>query len=114
MKVKYPDFQLVENIGKGKGSFDLIYRKGDEFIILEAKGGAGKLGTKIVDNKRVSQGTKDYMRGILDDMSGSNLVNDINFSLDNLEVKYFLIQQPMNDSGSLLNTIIKEFDIYGN
>ena len=79
--------------GQGSGVFDFIYREGNNIIIAEAKGGSGKRGTRIYKKtgKEVSQGTKDYVLSILDDMKDTVLAKEIRDKLANNQVSYIEI-----------------------
>ena len=78
MKRMYPDFKL-EYSKKSSGKFDQIYVKQGppkEFIIVEAKGGKGKIGSAEIgsaeESLRVEQGTIEYRELILNKMKGTD------------------------------------------
>jgi len=110
----HPDFELAQIPQSGKGEFDLIFKKGDKYIIIETKGGQGKLGNKMVGEQRFSQGTRKYAQGTTTTMKDKGLAEDLALALGEDDVRYFYVEQKINTDSSLGTRTIKEFKIYGN
>src|SRR5262249_26393211 len=49
-----------------------VYQVGDEFYVVEAKGGGGALGTRTVGTEVVQQGTAKYFDDIVANMARSS------------------------------------------
>jgi hypothetical protein len=103
--------------GTGSGVFDLVYKLEDGTVaIIEAKGGRGRLGTRIGRGGRdVQQGTMAYVREILREMrrpsasaAEKRAAAAIQDALDNGRLRYFLAKTPIR-KGRRLKTTLAEF-----
>jgi hypothetical protein len=118
----YPDAKLVYGGPSGSsqsGDFDQIWRipgpDGDRFILVEAKGGAATLGTKVVGNTVETQGTRKYYDAILQEMWNSNpalrpLINDVRAAYNEGNVSYLEVKTPIVGSG-VTTVKVREFDV---
>ena len=92
----------------------MIYRKGDEFIIIEAKGGQGKLTSKMINNKSYEQGTREYLESTVGNIEDADLMEEIDDAIKNIagpKVKYMLVEQPVDSKNKLGITKVSEFNI---
>ncbi|WP_343605914.1 DUF4157 domain-containing protein [Fluviicola sp.] len=108
----FPDAEVLYT-GKGSGTFDLVLKNGDEFIILEAKGGASKLGFKNVKGILEQQGTKQYRDALIKTMRSSKDPATKKIAQELLKtspkkIKYFHSNTPIK-KGKISDTILKEF-----
>lgn len=89
------------------GDFDQVWKVGDEFHIVEAKGGSGRLGSRSVgEGIRAEQGTIEYARSIIGNMVKNGATPEIRklgrelvAALGNGKVKYVLIRAPVATEG---------------
>jgi hypothetical protein len=112
--------------GSRTGDFDQVWRRFkmvngreeylDEIIIIEAKGGAGKLGVKNVKGQLVEQGTPAYYEAIVGNMQtidadAYQALKDAGRS----KTKYLLVHSPIESGApSVADTIlVDEFNIGG-
>ncbi len=98
----------------GTGDFDRIYKDGDRFIIVEAKGGASTLGSKKIDGKSVQQGNKKYFEAIIENFRKAGkdkLADDLVKSLKGKKIDYYKVKQGFKPDGSLKPTEISKFDL---
>lgn len=100
--------------GRGAGTLDRVYRLPDgTFAILEAKGGAARLGTRAVRGREAQQGTVTYLRSLLGQMSGRSgregrVARKLLEALDAGQVRYFYGRTPIR-GGQPLETRLREF-----
>lgn len=95
----------VYPIGKAystAGDFDQVWKVGDEFYVIEAKGGSGGLGTRMVGGIRAEQGTGEYFGDIARNMSQRGATKEIRQLGDQLlaaqvnsKLKYMLVRAPI-------------------
>jgi len=114
MKKNFPNAELVYT-GKGKGNFDLVFKDGDNYYIVEAKGGSSTLGTRNVDGSIHQQGTREYRKALTKEMKNSSneAAKKIGRELDDAfesDIRYFHSQTPISKNGKILETILKEFN----
>lgn len=87
----------------GSGDFDQVWKVGDEFHIVEAKGGSSGLGSRAVgQGVRAEQGTMEYARNIAENMARNGatkeirqLGNELLAGLGNGKVRYILVRAPI-------------------
>ena len=84
------------------GDFDQVWKVGDEFYVIEAKGGSSGLGTRMVEGVRAEQGTGEYFGGIAKNMAEKGATKEIRQLGDQLllaqtqgKVKYMLVRAPI-------------------
>jgi hypothetical protein len=85
------------------GEFDQVWKVGDEFHIIEAKGGSSGLGSRQVsEGLRAEQGTVQYARSVAENMARNGataeikkLGRDLVVALEQGKVKYFLVRAPV-------------------
>jgi hypothetical protein len=124
----YPDARRIfpGKGGKGRpqGSFDQIWERppgsGDpRYIVIEAKGGGARLGTRKVGAKTVEQGHGDYYRATVEDMEatglpgGDELADLLRGNAPRSTVRYVKVQAPVKNGadGDVLGDIkISDFD----
>ncbi len=96
----------VYPIGKSystSGDFDQVYKVGDEFHIVEAKGGSGSLGSRSVGvGARAEQGTIEYAKSIAENMAKNGATKEIRqlgyelqAAIMNGKVVYILVRAPI-------------------
>lgn len=121
---KFPAAVLL-HIGEGSGTLDLIYKLGPgEFLVVEAKGAGGKLGTRVIAGVEVQQGSKTYLRDVLKNMAerglkkgatleekaGAKVANDALNALNKGNVRYGLVKAPIPKPGeNFLQAAYREF-----
>ncbi|HUQ03195.1 MAG TPA: DUF4157 domain-containing protein [Kofleriaceae bacterium] len=106
------------------GQFDFIYvtrdanNQIDGIFVVEAKGASSSLGTAEFDGVAREQGSRAYLEGIArsmrtDEETTLNGVLDtiINRPPDGPEVRYILVQAPVDGNGMPLPPRVSEFDI---
>src|SRR5690606_32935976 len=109
---KFPNATQVYK-GSGSSNLDLIYKNGDEFLIIEAKGGQSPLRTRTLSNGLiVQQGTKAYLDDVLQAMTKkggeqARIAWEIQIALNNGNVRYFKVQTPINTQGG--SPVLKNF-----
>jgi hypothetical protein len=89
------------------GDFDQVWKVGDEFHIVEAKGGSGPLGSRQVsEGVRAQQGTIEYAKSIIDNMikNGATpeirkLGREMEAALASGKVKYVLVRASVATEG---------------
>jgi|GEM_PF-6221116 len=108
--------------GAGKqGQFDRVYAQYEgttvkEVIVVECKGGISPLGCR----KGNQQGTKEYMNDIIENMekitnNNPALVDLYDCTIElraffrNQKIKYYLLRQPFDNNGMMLDTQIFKF-----
>lgn len=85
------------------GDFDQVWKVGDEFHLVEAKGGSSGLGSRAVsEGVRAEQGTIEYARSIAQNMANNGatkeiraLGNEILAAMGKGKVKYVLVRAPI-------------------
>lgn len=107
---------VMNKIAKGgSGEFDLIYKKGDKYAIIEAKGGKSTLGSRKVTGKqeRAAQGSKKYLEEILDVMKEKDkkLYKQLKEALEIGDLQYFVARQKFKPDNTIGDFDIKEFDL---
>jgi hypothetical protein len=134
MQQKYPD-AVLEYGGPSSisrpGDFDQVWRVpgkgvdgGDLYIVVEAKGGSGPLGTRKVKNgtEVASQGSKDYFEDISKTMSENKKSSEAQRVGDALSeakeddnIQYLEIRTPISKdekgNGTVTDIRVREFDI---
>ena len=98
--------------GSGSGVFDMIYEIGGTVWIIEAKGGAGRLGTRIIrTGLEAQQGTVTYIRSVCDAMRTAEpaLVGRIEGALSANKLRYVLTETPIPRGTERLTTTVSEF-----
>jgi hypothetical protein len=136
VKSKYPEAELVyggPNANSQSGDFDQVWRvpaknsgESDTWIVIEAKGGSGSLGTRKVNGgtEKAQQGSRPYFEQIVDIMSnnpdpkakaigrelGKELRQDNQSSIKYMEVRA-PIKTDSSGNAQLQDIQIKEFDI---
>jgi hypothetical protein len=134
MQQKYPD-AVLEYGGPGTSSrpsdFDQVWRVpgkgadgGDLYIVVEAKGGSGPLGTRKVKNgtEVASQGSKEYFDDITQAMSENRKSSEAQRVGDSLsrarkrdDIQYLEVRTPIgkdtNGDGTITDIKVREFDI---
>jgi hypothetical protein len=96
------------------GDFDQVRKVGDEFHIVEAKGGSSGLGSRQVgEGLRAEQGTIEYAKSIIDNMvkNGATpeirkLGRELEAALANGKVKYVLVRAPVGMEGG--NAVLRD------
>jgi Domain of unknown function (DUF4157) len=101
--------------GSGKGTLDLIYKLGDgSFVVIEAKGGAGKVGTRAIEpGLRSKQGTWEYLESILismGDKGQEKLADEVMEAMEKGKVQYYFVETPIKEGEDALTTSISKFD----
>jgi hypothetical protein len=109
---RFPSAVLIHQ-GSGSRTLDLIYRLGDgSIIIVEAKGGGGRLITRTTSSGRAEQGTVTYLRSLLDDMlqgPDADIADEVIEALDSGRLRYFLSETPIPRGTAELETTLSEF-----
>ena len=85
------------------GDFDQVWKVGDEFHIVEAKGGSSGLGSRsISEAMRAEQGTVEYAMSIAENMARNGTTKEIRQLGDQLvkaigqrKIKYVLVRAPI-------------------
>lgn len=102
--------------GTGRNTLDLVYRLSNgTIIVVEAKGGAGRLITRAVGGgRRAEQGTVTYLRSLLDDMLGgpaADVADEVLEALDSGQLRYFLAETPVPRGSQELVTTLSPFRV---
>lgn len=100
--------------GSGRDTLDKVYidPNTDKIIIVECKGGASPLGSRLEksnpsgNRERYEQGTRGYLESLLHDMRGKavsdpqmmKVVRTIEDALDEGDVEYLLVRQPIKNT----------------
>jgi len=131
MAKHHPDFDKIyppPGAGSRSGDFDQVWRKFKivdgkkeyldevEVIIIEAKGGAGKLGVKNVGKQVVEQGTEPYYNAIVGNMKRIDQDTYEALRLAGRDkTQYLLVHSPIESGApSVADTIlVDEFKIGG-
>lgn len=113
IKGRFPGARRLHR-GSGSGTLDLIYEQAGELIVIEAKGGKGRLGTReIRSGLRAQQGTVTYLRSVIESMltrpDEAKIANRLLAQLNAGHVKYFLTKTPVPRGTAPLETSIREF-----
>ena len=85
------------------GDFDQGWKVGEEFQIVEAKGGSGTLGSRAIgEGVRAEQGTIEYAKSIAENMATTGttkeirqLGNELLAAIADGKVKYVLVRAPI-------------------
>ena len=115
IKKKFGESAILMHRGSGSGTLDLIYKlPSGEFIVVEAKGGAGKLGFRnIGGGVKAQQGTTSYLRSVLKKMTTGKkaaLANELMKAQNQNKIKYLFSKTPIStDPEALLETTLGEF-----
>jgi hypothetical protein len=110
-------------IGKShstSGDFDQVWKAGDEFHVVEAKGGSSGLGSRSVgEGVRAEQGTVEYAKSIAENMAKNGATKEIRKLGDQLlaaiakgKFKYVLVRAPIGEelgSAVLRDVRVSEF-----
>ena len=90
---------LIGKTHSTSGDFDQVWKVGEEFHIVEAKGGSGALGSRAVGGgMRAEQGTLEYARSIAENMAKSTTPNirklgdELLLAINNGKIKYVLVR----------------------
>lgn len=112
---KFPGAVFLHR-GSGSGTLDLIYKLSTgEFLIVEAKGGAGRLGSRdIGGGVRAQQGLKSYLRSVAEEMAEKEgqqkVANELIKAINQNKVKYAFSKTPIpRNAQSIIETMYKEF-----
>ncbi|WP_137148769.1 hypothetical protein [Mycolicibacterium sp. CR10] len=101
--------------GHGRGVLDLVFELDDgTIIIVEAKGGAGRIGTRIVaPGVEAQQGHRRYLLSILDEMEkdAPEVVAKVRDALKRKRLRYLYSETPIPEAGEALETTLKEFKL---
>nr|WP_046283674.1 hypothetical protein [Mycobacterium sp. UM_NZ2] len=101
--------------GHGKGVLDLVFELDDGTVIaVEAKGGAGRIGTRIVaPGVEAEQGTRRYLLSVLDEMEkdAPDVVAKVRDALKKKTLRYLYSTTPIPEAGEALETTLKEFQL---
>jgi hypothetical protein len=86
------------------GDFDRVYKVGDEYHVVEAKGGAGQLGTRNIGGAVAEQGTPQYLEDIIRNMRKNPATRQLADELAEAQragkLKYVLVRAPIGtDAG---------------
>lgn len=81
--------------GSGSGVLDLVYKVDGRLVVVEAKGGASRLGFRTVGSESVQQGTLKYLDDILDSMikkggADKKIAEQVQAARAAREVDYFI------------------------
>ncbi|MFD3872070.1 hypothetical protein [Streptomyces sp. NPDC058623] len=103
----------------GNDQFDQVYRHGDRYVVVEAKGNVRtELGERRVGGDRVSQGTRAYFRDILDQMEKRGEANPLEKELfDKLDAAFdagkidYVVVKGADNTGTYAGHTIQRFDI---
>jgi hypothetical protein len=119
-----PDFAGATRLPyrpSAKGDFDMVYKKGDVFIVVEAKGGNSPLRTITRDRQVIQQGSRPYFLETLKSMQGGrrsaesrNMAGQLEAALKAGKVRYIKAQTPINAEGgapALKQFKFSEFDL---
>lgn len=95
------------------GDFDQVWKVGDEFRLVEAKGGSSGLGSRAVsEGVRAEQGTKEYAMSIAENMATNGatkeirkLGNEMISAIRKGKFKYILVRAPIADE--FTDTVVK-------
>ncbi|MEM6678129.1 MAG: DUF4157 domain-containing protein [Pseudomonadota bacterium] len=109
----------LKYVGAGRGTVDLLYKRGRQVIIVEAKGGRSALGYRWTDAMtRAQQGSVTYLRNMLDEMiaKGGDEAKYGRMVLDALNsgnLRYFHASTKIPPGTGKLETKLREFLIPG-
>ena len=97
-------------------NFDQVYFNPGtgEVVVLECKGGAGRLGTRFGrQGERVEQGTRGYVEAIVEALESThtNVANKMDRALKKRMLRYLEVRQGIKDDGSLMPALVREFDL---
>jgi hypothetical protein len=106
-------------IGHGSGVLDRIWKLDGEFVVGEAKGAAGRLGTRTLANgTKVPQGDPRYLLDVLSEMRAKAAEGSISLSVKEVDdvidamsagrVSYLLFETPKLE-GAVLKTNVSIF-----
>ena len=122
MREKFPNFKRVyppEGAPSRSGDFDRVYQRFDkggrvlQQIVIEAKGGGSPLGSRLVGDLRVEQGTLLYFNAIVESMSkGTPLMKEIAADLKAAgpgSVRYLLVRTHIEATGVVQTVEVREF-----
>ncbi len=126
IKTRYADPELVYG-GPGaaskSGDFDQVWKAGDQYIVVEAKGGSAPLGSRRVSNQVASQGTREYFEEIVRLMSKSKnpetakLADELTEAMKAGKVTYLEARTPIriggDGKGQSADVKLREFDLNG-
>jgi hypothetical protein len=115
--------EIVE--AKGARVFDLVVKQGDDFVLIECKGGASGLGKRLSSDRDivVQQGTREYAMAVAQDMVnsgdeklapiGRDLLDKLNAD-PNYKPKYYVVRQDFDGQGRPTPPTVDEFDMTAN
>jgi hypothetical protein len=104
--------------GKHAHSLDRVYRIGQKFkyVVVEVKGGAGKLGTRAIGSMTAQQGTWDYLWDVLTAMSKrpgeADTAQELLEALMEGRVEYYVIRTKIPPLGQTLKPEVTRFMLY--
>jgi len=114
---KYKGFTELDTTIDGANTLDHIYVRGDEVIVVEAKGGNSGLGWRqnADGTKMVQQGTPEYLEAIMKQMKRRGQTPDADDTLDVDEDHAFLKVQQAYLTGKLRYVVVSQAaDEHGN
>ncbi|MFE2269612.1 hypothetical protein ACFXB4_10260 [Streptomyces lavendulae] len=103
----------------GNDQFDQVYKHGDRYVVVEAKGNVGtELGERRIGGDRVSQGTRAYFEDILAQMEKRGRTNPAEKALfDKLDAALkankidYVVVKGADNAGTYTGHTIQRFDI---
>ncbi|BAC88171.1 hypothetical protein [Gloeobacter violaceus] len=118
----YPERVDGSHMSKSQsGDFDQVWKvKGEDgnetFVVIEAKGGSSRLGTRKTPSGIAQQGSPRYFKAIAENMrkKGATIGSELIDKKDLGQVQYLKIQLPIKEQGgaSQINSAkIREFDL---
>ncbi|MBT0566092.1 hypothetical protein [Williamsia sp. CHRR-6] len=119
----YPDSEYaVEELTdpttpSGPGEADQVYlitpKNGgpEEPILVEAKGVNADLGSKLVRDKRVQQGTREYVEDLAENEPSAKVSDAIDKALRDGTLKYVVIRPTVDSSGRWTGSVVQQFNI---
>ena len=122
-----PKYPPPGTSGSRSGDFDQVFEwlnpttKQTEYIVVEAKGGSSRLGSRMVGSVRAEQGTRRYYEGIVEAMMKRAASNADTKTLEFLQrmngadpssaVRYLHVQVPINAAGAADAIRVNRFDL---
>ncbi len=118
---KYAGFQEKKMWVEGANTLDHIYIKGDDVVIVEAKGGSSQLGwRKNADStKMVQQGTPEYLEAVVNQMKkraakdgqpeDEEAFRQVLAAYNSGKLKYLVVTQTADENGNLADIDSKEY-----
>lgn len=99
------------------GDFDQVWKVGDEFHIVEAKGGSSGLGSRAIsEGLRAEQGTIEYATSIAENMAKNGaskeirqLGRELQAAIQSGKVKYILVRAPVGTEAG--TTVLRDVKV---